>query len=38
MTLTEEQRQKLNRAQEILGYRFETEQLLLSAKIGRAHV
>ena len=31
MTLTEEQRQKLNRAQEILGYRFETEQLLLSA-------
>lgn len=31
MTLTEEQNQKLERAQEILGYRFGQEQLLLSA-------
>ncbi len=31
MMLTDEQRQKLARAQEILDYRFETEQLLLSA-------
>lgn len=31
MILTEEQQQKLERAQEILGYRFAQEQLLLSA-------
>ncbi len=31
MALTEEQYEKLNKAQEILGYRFETESLLLSA-------
>ncbi len=31
MTLTEEQTDKLNRAQEILGYTFENKQLLLSA-------
>ena len=31
MTLSDEQRRKLNRAQEILDYRFEDERLLLSA-------
>ena len=31
MSLTEEQHEKLNRAQDILGYSFKTEQLLLSA-------
>ncbi len=31
MPLTEEQHEKLNRAQDILGYSFKTEQLLLSA-------
>ncbi len=31
MTFTAEQREKLERAQEILGYRFQQEQLLLSA-------
>ena len=31
MALTDEQQEKLDRAQDILGYRFETESLLLSA-------
>lgn len=31
MALTEEQKQKLEKAQEIIGHRFETESLLLSA-------
>ena len=31
MILTEEQEQKLARAQEILDYRFDSEHLLLSA-------
>ena len=31
MTFTDEQQRKLAVAQEILGYRFEDEQLLLSA-------
>ena len=31
MSMTEEQQEKLARAQEILGYEFKQEQLLLSA-------